>query len=654
MTQGESNELAWEKFVKTQALQADIPPLIANSWQRSWARANFFQGLRIPHLNSEHFIATQIASFDLISIARPIMEDAYQYVEHSNTVIVLVNGAGYVLDFLGDHEMLDKLRLLGIEQGAYVAEEGIGTSALGLALIEQMPIRVVGAEHYCRELHGLADAAAPIFDLTGRSLGAIGVFTLANNYHPHSLSLVTAMARAVEGQRQSDNLLAEQNGQLAELNAILSSISDGIVVWNADHRLIHINAAASKVLGQPIQSLTQQHVEQLFSTPPSLAQAINEQKSLKDIETSIVLEKLTINCIISLQFVFNNKNELQWGILILRPEKDVRKLVQNQVGANAVLTLDDIPGESIQMQRVRSFVRSTANAQASILVWGEGGTGKDALANAIHNASHRREGPFVIFPCSSIPNELVINELLGYDESMGGNRAGSRPSKFELAQGGTLYFQDVDALPLEAQAVLLNVLELGIIQRIGSKRPIEVDVRVIACTTADMERLISQGSFRADLYYCLSAFAVTIPPLRERHSDIPLIADRVIKRLSRQLGHRLSLGEGVNDMLKRYPWPGNIREIEAVLGRAAIQVGARGVIETTHLPSSLRFVNHLPAGEQTIPAIQSLDEVERETILQTAQFCRGNVTQMAHALGVSRTTLWRRLKIFQITPQDYR
>jgi transcriptional activator for dhaKLM operon len=248
----------------------------------------------------------------------------------------------------------------------------------------------------------------------------------------------------------------------------------------------------------------------------------------------------------------------------------------------------------------------------------------------------------------------VINELLGFDENGGPARTGSRPSKFELAQAGTLFFQDVDALPLEAQAVLLNVLELGIVQRMGSQRPIEVDVRVIASTSAKMEKLIGQGSFRADLYYRLSTFAITIPPLRERRSDIPLVVERVIKRLSRQLGYSLNLGEGVIEMLKRYPWPGNVREIEAVLGRVAIQVGLTGQIEIKHLSESLRFVNHLSIDEQTLPSFQSLDEVQRETILRTAQLCHGNVTQMSQVLGVSRTTLWRRLKLLQITPQDYR
>jgi transcriptional activator for dhaKLM operon len=654
MAQVNSKELAWEQFIETQSIWDDIPTNIANSWRRSWSRINLSQGLKIPRLSPEHFIATQIASFDLISIAKPIMEDAYQCVEHSNTVFLLVNGAGYVLEMLGDREMLQKLNQLGIEQGTVLGEERIGTNALGLALIEQTPVEVIGAEHYCRELHDLSGAAAPVFDLTGRSLGALGLFTMIENYHSHSLGLVTAIARAVEGQRQSDNLLAEQNSHLAQLNAILSSITDGIAVWNGDHRLIQVNTAASQLLGRPAQSLMGSQVDQLFSAPPYLAQAIRQHEALSNVEVSLVLTDHAVNCIVNLYFVFNKKGDLQWGIMTLRPEKDVRKLVQNQVGAKAALTLDDIPGVSTQMQRVRNFVNSAADATASILIRGEAGTGKNALANAIHNASRRRDGPFVIFPCSSIPNELIINELLGHDESAGPNRTGGRPSKFELAQAGTLFFQDVDELPLEAQAVLLNVLELGILQRMDGHRAIEVDVRVIASTSAKMENLINQRSFRADLYYRLTTFAITIPPLRERQSDIPFVVERVIKRLSRQLGYSLSLGEGVMDLLKRYPWPGNVREIEALLGRAAIQVSATGLIETQHLPNIVHFINHLPTGDQPIPIVQSLDEVERETILRTAQLCRGNVTQMAQVLGIGRTTLWRRLKMLQITPQEYR
>jgi transcriptional activator for dhaKLM operon len=647
-------KLAWKEFIEKQTIQANVPPLIANSWRRSWSHINLKQPLKLARLSPEHFLATQIANFDLISVARPIMEDAYQCIEDSETVILLVNGAGYVLDLLGDQILLKKLNEFGISQSALVSEEQIGTNALGLALTEHMPIQVIGAEHYRPEFHELAAVAAPIFDLGGRAIGVLGLFTLAKNYHLYSFGLVSAGARAIEGQRQSDNFLAELNSQLAELNTILSQITDGIVVWNSDNTLIQVNAAAINILGRPGHSFVGKKVDQLFAIPPILIQALRQHEELSDVETVITLDERTINCIVSLNFVINKKNDLQWGILTLRPEENVRKLVQHQVGANAFLTLDDIPGESVQIQRVRNFVHSAADAEASILIRGEVGTGKNALANAIHNASHRHEGPFVIFSCSSIPNELVISELLGYDENLGPARSGSRPGKFELAQMGTIFFQDIDALPLEAQSILLNALELGFVQRLGSQRPIDMDIRVIASTAAQMEVLLAQGSFRPDLYYRLSTFAITIPPLRERSRDIPLVVDRILRRLSRQLSHPLSLGQGVLEVLKRYPWPGNVREIESILGRAATQVGTNGIIEFTHLPSALRYVNKIIPGDHPIPNFQSLSEVKRETIMRTARLCRGNVTRMAQALGISRTTLWRHLKEFDVQVKDYR
>jgi len=652
MIQINNIEQAWHEFVETQTIMNDVPSTIANSWRRSWSRVNIFQGLKIPHLSPEHFISTQIASFDLISIAHPIMEDAYQCVEQSDTVFILVNGAGYILLMLGDRDMLENLKKLSIEPGALLSEEYIGTNAIGIALVEQIPVQVVGAEHFCTELHDLASVAAPIFAPTGRSLGALGLFMPIKHYHLHSLGLVTAIARAVEGQWQADTLLAEQNSQLAQLAAILSSITDGIAVWNKDHRLIQVNPAASKLMERPVQSLMGSQAEQLFSNPPFLAQAIQSNEPLSNAEVNLVLNENVINCFVNLNFVLNKNNELQWGILTLRPGKDVRRLVYNQVGARSVLTLDDIPGTSAQIQHVRNFVRSVADATASILIRGEQGTGKNVLANVIHNVSSRRENPFVIFACSSIPNELIVNELLGYDESVSPNRTGGRPSKFELAQGGSLFFQDVDMLPLEAQAVLLNMLELRIVQRIGSQRPIDVDVRVIASTSANMEKLISNGNFRADLYYRLSMFVITIPPLRERRNDIPLIVDRIINRFSRQIGHPIRLGDGVMDVLRHHPWLGNVREIEATLGRLVI--GSTGMIEKKRLLESLQLASQLAADEQTPPALHSLKEAERETILRTARSLSGNVTQMSQILGVSRTTLWRRLKDLQINLDDYR
>jgi transcriptional activator for dhaKLM operon len=306
------------------------------------------------------------------------------------------------------------------------------------------------------------------------------------------------------------------------------------------------------------------------------------------------------------------------------------------------------------MHRVRSFVRSAANAQASILIRGEIGTGKNALASAIHNAGTRRDGPFVVFACSSIPNELVISELLGKEEGDESRQLSGRPSKFELADGGTLFFQNVDVLSLEAQSVLLNALELGVIQRLGSQRAVEINTRVIASTSASMETLIAQGAFRPDLYYRLSTFTVTLPPLRERPRDIPLVVDRIMTRFEKQIGYKLVLSPEVMDVFKKYPWPGNIREVEAVLGRAATQETGTGIVTLADIPANVRRMEAASQSARPLLQVSSLDEMERETILLTAQMQRGNVSRMAHALGVSRTTLWRKLKSYGINPQEYR
>jgi DNA-binding NtrC family response regulator len=227
------------------------------------------------------------------------------------------------------------------------------------------------------------------------------------------------------------------------------------------------------MLGLPAQSMVGKPVGSLLTVPTFVQESILRGQPLTDVEGAIIVGERTVNCLISLDFVFKSSDKLQWTVLTLRSEKKLRRLIQQQVGATASLTLNDIPGEAPQMQRVRSFVRSAAGAQASILIRGEVGTGKNALASAIHNAGPRNEGPFVIFASASVPAELVISDLLGYDESIENKRVSGRPSKFELAHGGTLFFQNVDALPLEAQAVLINALELGVVQRLGSHRTVE-------------------------------------------------------------------------------------------------------------------------------------------------------------------------------------
>ncbi len=644
---------AWNEFVANGVVLPGVSPWVANSWRRCRMRLNPFQKLEFNMLSSDHLLATHVASFDLISIARPIMEDIYQHIDHTDTAVVLSNAAGYILDVLAEPIEIEGRKRLEDLVGKLFTEAQIGTNALSLALTERRPMQLVGPEHYCIQLHRLAGAAAPIFDINGRTLGALALLTTISSYQPHSLGIVTAGAWAIQAQRHADVLLSEYNSHLAQLNTILDTISEGILVWDSEGILVHVNTFAARLIDMSPNDLVGQKINAFFAHSPLVLEAIDEREPVTDVETNITIGQRTLNCVLSLRFVLD-QTAVQWIIVNFRPIKEVRQLVQRQVGADARLTLADIPRESPQMQRVHNLVKSAAAAKASILIQGESGTGKYVLANAIHNESPRRDGPFLIFACASVPNEFVVSELLGNEEGFGIKGAGSRPGKFELAHGGSLYFQDVDNLPLEAQAILLDVLERGIVQRLGGERPVEVNVRVIAGTSAKIEKLIEQGSFRANLYYRLSAFMINLPPLRERPKDIPVLVERILKRISGQIGRTLTLAPGVMEVLKKYTWPGNIRELESYLGRAATLVNTSGTIELAYLPPLPRHPQDKLPINRVGEAIQPLTDIEREAILQSAEIYQGNVTRMALALGISRTTLWRKLKEFNILPTDYR
>jgi PAS domain S-box-containing protein len=640
-------KVAWGKYTSGHNMLPWVPPLIAKSWERCWPSMLPMAPATLAKLSNKNLLSAQVANFELLSIARPIIEDIYQYIEGSDSALLICNSAGYVLDMLGDLSMLDFLEKNSIQNGALLSEAEMGTNAFGLALRERIPIQIRGSEHYRAQYHVLAGAAAPIFDMTGHSLGAFGIFNFDDSYHPHSLGMAVAGARAIESQRQSDTLLWEQNNNVAKLNAILANIVEGILVWNTDRILIHANQAATEQIGLSMDMLMGRNLDEFVEFPEFLKQAITERKPVTDVEASLKVGRLFVDCITSLRFVRSGRN-VQAVIMLLRPTSDVRKLIQRQMGVQAPFTLDQYIGKTPKVRNMYRLAKKAAAARASVFISGDSGTGKSFLAHAIHCQSPRRDGPFVIFSCASIPTEMILLELLGHENQPRVSDTGNRPSKFELADGGTLFFQDVHALPQSAQAALLNVLEFGFVQRIGASRPIEVDVRVIAASDVKLEKLVAEKSFRADLYYRLSPFEIRLPNLREYASDIPQLVEYILDRISKQRNQPLKITDNTMATLQAYHWPGNIRELETVLESAAVQARLSEQIELVHLPEFIhKTVEWGPTNGQSI-GWKNLEEMEREAILKAARLWEGNTTQMAKALGIGRTTLWRKLKKYSI------
>jgi len=313
--------------------------------------------------------------------------------------------------------------------------------------------------------------------------------------------------------------------------------------------------------------------------------------------------------------------------------------------------LVDLVGACPPMQQVYSLIRQVAPSKAPVLVVGESGTGKELVARAIHHLSPRREGPFVAINCAAMPETLMESELFGHEKGAFTGAVERRAGCFELAQNGTLLLDELAEMPVNTQAKLLRVLEDSRVRRLGGKSEIAVDVRIIASTNKNLEEALRKGDLREDLYYRLNVFQLTLPPLRQREEDLPLLTEALIGGLNRKHGCRVvEVSEDVLEAFRRYNWPGNVRELRNVLERAVILAG-EGTITAQHLPRDFGAQpGNRPAQPASdvdgvrLPVGTTVDEAEKALIQLTLRHTKNNKTRAAEILGISLKTLFNKLK----------
>ena len=323
--------------------------------------------------------------------------------------------------------------------------------------------------------------------------------------------------------------------------------------------------------------------------------------------------------------------------------------LQRELAYKGVLV--DLVGSCGAMQNVFSMIRQVAPSKAAALVTGESGTGKELVARAIHHLSPRHSGPFVAINCAALPETLMESELFGHEKGAFTGAVERRAGCFELAQHGTLLLDELAEMPIGTQAKLLRVLEDSRVRRLGGKNEIAVDVRVIASTNKLVEDALRNGELREDLFYRLNVFNITLPPLRAREGDLPMLCDALISSLNMKHSCRITgMDAEVMAMFKKHNWPGNVRELRNVLERAVIVAG-EGQITTNHLPMDFGVPtgNRMPVQAQEpdvvrLPVGTTVGEAERALIQVTLQHTKNNKTRAAEILGISLKTLFNKLK----------
>lgn len=317
-------------------------------------------------------------------------------------------------------------------------------------------------------------------------------------------------------------------------------------------------------------------------------------------------------------------------------------------------SFDQIISISEKMKKVLAQAQCVVDTDTSVLLQGESGTGKDIVANAIHLAGNRKDAPFITVNCGAIPLTLIESELFGHEKGAFTDAKETKPGKFEQANGGTLFLDELGELPLDAQVKLLRVLEDKKVTRVGGIRPIPVNVRIISATNNNLEEKVQKGSFRLDLYYRLNVFNITIPPLRERKEDIPLLIDHFINIYNSELCTKIqNLSSQAREMLINYPWPGNVRDLQNCIQSAMI-LARSGIINTEHLPMRIKGFQVYEPGKSVTE--NGLDEnikqinakLEKELILDALAKTNYSRTETAKMLKISRKTLFNKMKQYQL------
>ena len=441
--------------------------------------------------------------------------------------------------------------------------------------------------------------------------------------------------------------------QSGSVLSIITSLREGVMALDPELRILTMNPAAEEILGRSRWDLAGESVCDLFgdsSCPRDiLAETLRSGKPIVDFQTTINLAAGQRGHVLLRTVSLKHRDGHNLGMaLILGDVTEVTTLRQQVSGRTQ---LGRLVGRDPKMQELFGLVTDVAESDATVLIQGESGTGKELVARAVHESSRRAAGPFVQVNCSALSENLLESELFGHVKGAYTGAVADRQGRFEEADGGTLFLDEIGDVSPAVQVKLLRVLQERVIERVGDNKPVPVDVRVVSATNRDLEVLLAGGRLREDFYYRIKVVSLTIPPLRDRTEDIPLLVGHLLQRISDREG-RSGPPSVAGDAMRRlmgHGWPGNVRELENALEHALV-LSRGGPIGAVHLPPDMTGTRTI--GRRGLAGVPRHSDHERRLIAEALTGTGWNRTRAARRLGIDRSTLWRKIREHGLEPED--
>ena len=634
--------IQWEKMINNEPVDENVvSAIISKSWHRSALAGvnpySFDENLYIKTEELERYFDSSKKFIDdeLRSILQKIADEfdlSFLFYDNKcNMVSVLAVSENY--------------RIIGYSS----AEDIAGTNSICLALQYDTPIQVFGKEHYNKSLHRFNCSAAPIHDLDNNIIGAINIGGIISHKHTlETLGLAQSIAKIVEDKIQINHMVAQLTISNQTLNNIIKYDSSGIV-YLVDNEIISYNKSLLNMFEIISTDKTKSAHESISNILNQLKEHLHNDE-IEGTELVININNEKKSFIVSMKQFYIDENK---SVCRLYKFDNTNKYMRLNINNRAVYTFDDIIGRCKSMVRVKELAKRAARTSSAVLICGESGSGKELFAHAIHNESFRRNKAFVAINCGAIPSELIESELFGYEP--GAFTGASNKIKFgklEIASGGTFFFDEIDSMPLNVQIKLLRALSSNRITRIGGIREIPIDIRIIAATKKDLLKEIELGQFREDLYFRINIINISIPPLRERKEDIPILAKSFIDYYVKHSNiSGIKIEPEFWEALKYYYWRGNVRELRNTIEKIVL-MNDKNTLGIDSLPREVLSAYKYKSLKSKL-SVNVIETKHNRDLLKTGEEIiiefvlneeNWNLTNTAKRLGISRPTLYRKIE----------